>query len=103
MNIVTTASQLRAMLREEAAEPLSYPRLGGVSAEYLVQYNYAYGKMCRIAAESELDDEAWAAELAAFLARWEPWRPSGTFILLDAYNDALSWIRTEFDGIEVPS
>ena len=98
---MTTASQLRAMMREEAAEPLDYPRLGGVSEEWLTQYNLGYRVICHILTSIEgLDDASWWEMTVEALADEEISPTRDPYIM--GYDAAVLWIRTELDGIEVP-
>ena len=58
---MTTASELKAMIREEQNEPLDYPRVTGLSAEGLESYNVGFQSTCVIAL---YDDHrgTWAQE-----------------------------------------
>ena len=58
---MTTVSEFKAMLREEIAEPLDYPRVPGLSPEELRKYNEGYRYACdlTLSAEPEWDDEDW--------------------------------------------
>lgn len=103
MKTVTTVTELRAMLREEAAEPLSYPRLGGVSGAYLAQYNKGYTLVCRnLAGSAELIDAVWFWRVTEVLYNFEEQALPTRDPFMVGYYAALAWIRTEFDGIEVP-
>ena len=99
---MTIATELRAMLREEAAEPLSYPRLGGVSEEYLAEYNKGYALACRVVANDAwiFDEEIWLEVTVKVVAIFGATEAADPFTA--GLVDALAWIRTELVGIEVP-
>ena len=52
---MTTASELKAMIREEMNEPLDYPR-AGLTGEELEWYNRGFRHACEVSLVMECDD-----------------------------------------------
>ena len=63
---MTTASQLKAMIREELKEPLDYPR-AGLAGEELESYNRGFIGACLVSSGGSwrTSDSQWVAEKIA--------------------------------------
>ena len=104
---MTTALELKAMLREEIAAPLDTPRIEGVTGELLAEYNEGYRVACQIVMRG--NDRVWVEANRLFLGRvltspeTQPgfhWPTERLAIWARGNRDAYNWVRAEFDCLE---
>lgn len=95
---MTTASELKAMIREELAEPLDYPRVTGLSAEGLEMYNEGFRSACRIALIGEGSDTWVGSNIEHFNANFGLYQDTTPYGI--GRRAAYDWILGELKSLD---
>ena len=106
---MTTALELKAMLREEIDAPLDTPRIAGESGILLESYNEGFRRACMIVLTGSENMSIWIGANRIFLARvvlnqrFSDEQAESSRYFADGMRDAYKWALAELEALESDS